>query len=338
MPPVRRAVSIITTLLGVALLVVLLRRVGVGTVAAGVAQVGWGFLAILVISGLRILVRAAAWRLCLDAPDAAVVRVRDVFAAGLCAEALGSLTPLGLFASEPAKAAWVRDRIPFGRGLAAVAIENVLYSISVAVMIAAGTIALLLSFRLPDALREASELSLVVIVGVLVVLVIAMWLAGRRFAVFGAMADRLLGTGSVGSRVRSLEARAHDAVTHTHGHLLPIALLEAAFHAGGVAEAYITVWLLTGAAPSLLAAFVLETANRIVNVVFRFVPLRVGVDEAGSALMTGVLGLGPAIGVTLAIVRKARVVCWSAAGIVLLLRKGISVSPTVDSGARARRA
>lgn len=327
----RRVVSLVTTLLGVALLVILLRRVGVGTVAAGVAQVGWGFLAILVISGLRLLARAAAWRLCLDRPDASAVRVRDVFAAGLCAEALGSLTPLGVFASEPAKAAWVRDRIPFGRALAAVAIENVLYSISVAVMIAVGTIALLLSFNLPDALREASELSLGLMIVVLAALVIALWLAGRRLAVFGAMADRLPGAGSLGTRVRSLEARAHDAVTHTRGRLVPIALLEAGFHAGGVAEAYVTLWLLTGAAPSVLAAFVLETANRIVNVVFRFVPLRVGVDEAGSALITGVLGLGPAVGVTLAVVRKARVVCWSAAGVVLLLRKGIRVPSGTES-------
>jgi hypothetical protein len=263
--------------------------------------------------------------------------VRDAFAAGLCAEALGSLTPLGVFASEPAKAAWVRDTIPFGRALAAVAIENVLYSISVAIMIAAGTIALLLSFNLPDALREASELSLVLIVVVLAVLVVAMWLAGRRLAVFSAMADRLPGGGSIGARVRSLEARAHDAVTHTHGRLVPIALLEAGFHAGGVAEAYVTLWLLTGSVPSVLAAFVLETANRIVNVVFRFVPLRIGVDEAGSALITGVLGLGPAVGVTLAVVRKARVVCWSAAGVVLLLKKGISVSSTVEPAAPPTR-
>jgi hypothetical protein len=74
----------------------------------------------------------------------------------------------------------------------------------------------------------------------------------------------------------------------------------------------------------VLAAFVLETANRIVNVVFRFVPLRVGVDEAGSAIIARVLGLGTTVGVTLAVVRKARVLCWSAVGIVLMLRRGLT--------------
>jgi hypothetical protein len=317
-----RVVSLVTTLVGLVLLVVLVRRVGTEAITAGACQVGWGFLAIVAISGMRILVRAAAWRLCLDPKDAGSVSLRQVFGAGLCAEAIGSLTPLGVLASEPAKAAWVRHTLPFGRAMAAVAIENVLYSISVAIVIAAGTIALLASFNLPAGLRSASELSLVLIVTVLATLVAAVWLAGRRLSLFSDLAVRLTGPGRLGSGVRRIESRAQDAVQATRGRLLPIATLESLFHVGGVAEAYITIWLLTGVAPTLLAAFVLETANRIVNVVFRFVPLRVGVDEAGTALMTSVLGMGTASGVTLAVVRKARVLVWSAAGIVLMIRRG----------------
>jgi hypothetical protein len=319
-----RVISLITTLVGLVLLVVLVRRVGAEAIAAGARQVGWGFLAILAISGLRILARAAAWRLCLDPDDAKTVSLREVFGAGLCAEAVGSLTPLGLLASEPAKAAWVRHILPFGRAMAAVAIENVFYSISVAIVIAAGTVALLASFNLPSGLRSASELSLIVIVAVLAALVAAVWLAGRRLTVFGDVAVRLTGRGRFGSGVRRIESRAQEAVQATRGRLLPIAALESVFHVGGVAEAYITIWLLTGVAPTLLGAFVLETANRIVNVLFRFVPLRVGVDEAGTALMTSVLGMGTASGVTLAVVRKARVLCWSAAGILLMIRRGLS--------------
>ncbi len=319
-----RVIALVTTLVGLALLVVLVRRVGADAVLAGARQVGWGFLAILAISGARILVRAAAWRLCLDATERRAVPLAQAFAAGLCAEAIGSLTPLGLLASEPAKAAWVRDRLPFGRAMAAVAIENVLYSISVAIVIAAGTIALLASFNLPTSLRQAGELSLVMVAIASVVLVAALWIAARRFTLFSTIAERFT-SARIGAKVRRIEGRAQEAVHATRGRVAPIAVLEALFHVGGVAEAYLTIWLLTGVAPTLLGAFVLETANRVVNVVFRFVPLRMGVDEAGSALMTNVLGLGTAAGVTLAVVRKARVLCWSAVGIVLVLRRGLSV-------------
>jgi hypothetical protein len=318
-----RVISLVTTVVGVVLLVVLVRRVGVGTVLAGASQVGWGFLAILAISGARILARAAAWRLCLDPKDAGAVSLRQAFEAGLCAEAIGSLTPLGLLASEPAKAAWVGRTLAFGRAMTAVAIENVLYSVSVAIVIGAGTIAMLVAFNLPARLRYAGELSLVLVTGVLVALLAALWLAGRRLSLFGAIVQRFAGRGRVGTQVRRFESRAQEAVQATRGRLAPIAVLESLFHVGGVAEAYITIWLLTGIAPTLLGAFVIETANRIVNVIFRFVPLRVGVDEAGTALMTSVLGIGTASGVTLAVVRKARVLCWSAAGILLMIRRGL---------------
>jgi hypothetical protein len=318
-----RAISLLTTIVGVVLLVVLVRRVGVDAIAAGARQVGWGFLAIVAIAASRILARAAAWRLCLDPADAAAVRLRDAFAAGLCAEAVGSLTPLGLLASEPAKAAWVRGAIPFGRAMGAVAVENVLYSASVAIVIAAGTVALLVSFNLPEGLRQASELSLAVMAGIFAALAASLWIAARRLALFAAIAARLGGE-AISARVRRLEHRAHDAMRLTRGRLLPISCLEALFHAGGVAEAYVTVWLLTGAAPTLLAALILETANRVVNVVFRFVPLRVGVDEAGTAVIARVLGFGTTVGVTLAVVRKARVLCLSAIGVALMLRRGLT--------------
>jgi hypothetical protein len=161
---------------------------------------------------------------------------------------------------------------------------------------------------------------------VLVALVTAVWLAARRLSLFGALVERLPGArgAAASTRIRDLERRAHDAVRLTRGRVWPIATLEALFHVGGVAEAYVTVWMLTGAPPSLLAAFILETANRIVNVIFRFVPLRVGVDEAGTAVVARVLALGTTVGVTVAVVRKARVLCWSLAGVALMLRRGLT--------------
>ena len=69
-------------------------------------------------------------------------------------------------------------------------------------------------------------------------------------------------------------------------------LAEASFHALGVAEVHLTLRLLYGTAPALLTSFILETTNRLIQVVFKFVPLRLGVDEAGTAVFTQVLGLG----------------------------------------------
>ena len=66
-------------------------------------------------------------------------------------------------------------------------------------------------------------------------------------------------------------------------------------------------------------AFVLDTVQRVITVFFRVVPLRAGVDEYGSGWMTEIFGYGRPLGVTMALVRKIRVLIWSGAGLLLLL-------------------
>ncbi len=64
-----------------------------------------------------------------------------MFLAFLTGEALGNLTPLGLFVSEPTKAVFVRHRVPLMTAVSGLAIEKT--PASVAVVIASGTVALL---------------------------------------------------------------------------------------------------------------------------------------------------------------------------------------------------
>ena len=96
-----------------------------------------------------------------------------------------------------------------------------------------------------------------------------------------------------------------------------VMLGETVFHLAGVAEVYLTLKL-TGANPSITAAFILEALNRLINLLFAFVPAKVGVDEVGSAWLADTLGFTTAAGVTLAIYRKLRLLCWTAIGLVCL--------------------
>jgi hypothetical protein len=107
--------------------------------------------------------------------------------------------------------------------------------------------------------------------------------------------------------------------------MLPLVALELTFHAFGVAEKHLTLWLIMGSAPPLLTSFIVETADRVITVAFKFVPFQVGVGEAGTGLVTRLLGLTATPGVTLSIVRKARMGIWSLAGTALLVRRGLTL-------------
>jgi hypothetical protein len=78
--------------------------------------------------------------------------------------------------------------------------------------------------------------------------------------------------------------------------------------------------------------------NRVINVAFKFVPLRAGVDEGGTGQVSKVLGFAKATGVTLAIVRKGRDIFWSSIGVVLLLKKGFSLLGATDESVDAATA
>ncbi|MCA1556059.1 MAG: hypothetical protein LC747_05155, partial [Acidobacteria bacterium] len=142
-------------------------------------------------------------------------------------------------------------------------------------------------------------------------------------------------------RIRAIEDRIYGFYANHRSRFLPILLLEGCFHLAGVTEVYATLYFILDTPPALgelaLASFVLESVNRVINVIFKFVPMRVGIDEAGTGLFTKVLRFGTTAGVTLAIIRKARVIVWTTIGVAVLVRRGLSLRSMAREAEEATR-
>jgi hypothetical protein len=325
------AVGLLTALAGTALFAWLIWKVGPAEIWGGFRQIGWNLGWILLLGGLRFAARAGAWRVCIEPPYR--LPLADAFNAVVCGDALGNATPLGPLVGEPAKIACVRHRVPVATALTALAIENVFYTLSVAAMIAAGAGALLFvgaggGIQLPLALRQFSEVAVAAIV---LLFAVAAWVLWRRPAVIdtllGGRRGTAQGTRGWASKIDKLRAIEREVLTFAsrrRGAIVPLVALELAFHALGVAEKHLTLWLILPSPPALLTSFIVETADRLITVAFKFVPFQVGVGEVGTGLVTQILGLGAAPGVTLSIVRKARMGIWSLAGTALLIRRGLT--------------
>src|SRR5262249_6164910 len=96
---------------------------------------------------------------------------------------------------------------------------------------------------------------------------------------------------------------------------------EIAYHLLSVAEVYVTLLLISPVTPTIGAAIVLETVNRVVTIVFKMLPMRIGVDEVSASLFATRLDLASATGLSLALIRKLRLLVWSAIGLALLVRR-----------------
>ena len=319
--------GVVFAALGLGLFAYVVWRAGVWSLWGELSKLGYGALVILVLSGLRFAVRALAWTLCFERPHR--LGFPQALRAYLAGDAVGNVIPLGIVVSEPTKVYFVRDRVPLLAGLSAIAVENIFYSLSVILFLLSGAAALLLSFPLTRALRWVSA---GIIAGASVVFILGFLALRAEWRVLSRVAERLAARGvgrrSLGPRaetMRALEDRVYGFYARNRARFLPILLLELSFHLAGVAEAYVTLYFIAGEPPRLMTAFVLESVNRVINVVFKFVPMRVGVDEAGTGLVAGALRLGGTAGVALAIVRKARMLVWTGVGIAFVVGRGLTL-------------
>jgi len=257
--------------------------------------------------------------------------------ARLAGDAIGDLTTAGPLIAEPLKVFSLDGKLSLAAGASSLAVENLAYVVSCCVMVMSGMLALLAAFALSESLRAASFMALA---AMLIVIIVSVIVVNRRWAVLSALVaatTRLIKRDQASSwaeaqtsRVRRLEDYVFDFYGRRPGDFFLVALCEIGFHLAGVAEIYVTLRLI-GSDVTFATAFILEAVNRVINIVFAFVPAMVGVDEAGTGLLAQTLGLGTATGVTLAIIRKIRMFFWIGLGLVFLAR----VEPR--SSQRARR-
>ena len=320
----RNIFTLILTIAGVAALVWQVRLVGEGSFSAGVhaiadrfQQVGLlGFAGVLVLSFSRYMLRSAAW--------ITLVNARVPFGAALSAsiagDALGQITPFSVIVSEPAKAMYLRSDVPAARALAALAAENLFYTVSLGVFILAGVISMLATFQLRTIVRVVAFASLFLMLALIAVL---LWIAWRSPAVASGAVARLpfFNLDRFVVRLRDFEQTMYGFLRQGSHRLRTIIACEIGFHIVSFSESLLVLRLLTGRLLPL-EAFILDATNRIVNVVVR-VPFKVRFDEAGQNVVATAIGLGGPLGVTMAIVRKCRLIVWAVIGLFLLARRGV---------------
>ena len=310
-PPPRpriRPIAVIGTVAGVVLFIYTLQAAGPREILRQLREIGFGFIVVLALSAIRMAVRAKAWSLCVE--DTERFTFGQAFKAYITGDAVGNVLPLGPLASEGTKALLIRRNIATSAAFSSVVLENIFYSISVAIMVMVGTLAFLLGYRPTNA-----ALTITLALGaVAIVSVIAVWWLMRS-------QPRLLSRFLKHDAVRDAEDRIFRFSETRPKYVWQILLLQFTFHVAAVLEIYFLLRLLIGHTErTLLMAIVLGTVERLIMVIFKFVPLRLGVDHAGSGGIAEVIGVGIPVGVTIATVRTARNLFWAAVGLAMLMR------------------
>jgi len=324
-----KIVAVVFTILGAALFTYFIYSVGWRDILGGIWKIGiGGFLLIQFLYFLRIGVRAVAWKL--SVPEPYKLGVRDTLPAVVIGEALSSLIPLGVLVSGTSKAIAVKKRVPLVVGLSSVATENLFYSLVTGIFICFGAFAFLRSFDLAEGWVWTVDtlvaiIFLLIIIGVLMIVRqwhwasnLCHWLYNRHFG------RRFLETGR--AQVRQFEEFVYSFYRQYPRRFAPIILLEIAYHLIGIIEVWFILSRISAVAASVYTSFLLESISRVITIVFKLIPFLVGVDEAGAQFVSETLALGAGVGVTLAIIRKGRILFWTAIGLILIVKRELSFS------------
>lgn len=304
-------VPVLGAALGVVLFAWAVNRVGVDAILETVRRVGWGLVLIIAIAGARFAVRAQCWRWCLL--PGVPLDFRHAFTAFLAGDAVGNVTPLGLLASEPTKVLLTRHHLATIDSVASLTLENILYTISVLAMLAFGLVLTLLTVPLSNALRWA------VVAGLAVIAVIAI---GALSAIRRPVADGGAGASRWMLRLVKLRTEVSRFAVEHPARMARVFALQLFFHVLAVVETFLTLeWLMGAATPTLTQAVLFETVNRLTVVLFKFIPFRIGIDEATSGAAASLFAVTAAAGVALAVVRKARQLFWTGVGLLLVVRR-----------------
>jgi len=316
----------VASIAGIALFAYLLQRTDPKAILGDIRTLGWGVAVLILLSGLRHVLRALAWSYCIQTEGESPAAL-ELLGPRLIGEALNDLTPAGPLLGEPAKVVAVSRRIPTQAGASSIVLENLIYALGAFLFMLSGVALAVVSVA---TLRGFRWIGGGLVICFLTSMAIVYRTITRRVLLLGGIIDCLKRLGlrwGVLERheqsVRAVEHNVYDFFLNRRRTFLAVLAIEILTNFTGIGEAYL-ILKVTATHPSLFAAYLVESASRAVQLGFSFVPLGLGVQEGAAAATLQAVGYAAGVGISLAVIRKIRTLFWAAVGLLVMTKYSIA--------------
>ena len=303
----RRWFTLLILTLGAGTFLYLLYAIGPLLVWEQLREFGWGFALVLPFQIFDHLLNALGWRFAFPSADTARVPFWRLVKVRIAGDGVNYLTPSGNIAGEFVRPAMMGDCAPVDTLATSVLVAKAAQAWGQALFVLLGMIWLLQGRLYAFEGRQVfwAILSMTVILGGVALVVAALvadppdWVK-RRFP-------------SVVASTAGVRLRLRDYVLRHPGRLAASTGCFMLGYAWGAAE----IWLiarLMGLSLTPGQAFAIEFLSNLVDAMAFMVPAKIGTQEAGKTAIFTALGLPPALGFTLGLIRHARELIWAGAG------------------------
>lgn len=302
---------------GTILFFVLLYRIGVHKVWNNLWLMGWGFVPVVGQEMVAIAMNARGWWWSFPPPRPAP-GWSTLLTARLAGDAINNLTPTATVGGEVIRVRMLEARVDATNAWASVAIARISHSTAQVLFIVVGLAIVLSDTPLPSGIRRGLYIFLSLLsigVGLAVVL--------QRRGMFVTLASVAQRIGfRLPQRFLATLARLDSEVVRFYQQPTAFLASTSCFFLGwvmGVVEVRLILHFL-GIEGGWHTAITIEVLAQALDAALFFVPARAGTQEGGLVLIFTLLGLPPAKGLALAIIRRLRQLCWAFVGLVLLSR------------------
>jgi glycosyltransferase 2 family protein len=312
--------------IGLILLVALLHELGVQTVLQNLRLASWGIIPLILQEILAFVANTLGWLAAFPTPRPRIA-FSELLRARIAGDAVNYLTPTATLGGEFVRTRYLHGQADGTSLVASVAVAKLSQTIGQIAFVVIGLFFVLHDTPLPPLVRHSLIIGLVLFSALTGVLIIA-----QRRGMFSPMLrlvhrlGLLQHTPEFVRRLQHLDAE----IARFHGHARgALALSSACFCAGwavGIIEIYLILWLL-GLPVSVHRALTIEVFSVALDGMLFFVPGKVGTQEGGKVLIFALLGLDPAKGLALGILRRIRELTWALIGMLLLSRQQLSPRP-----------
>lgn len=300
---------------GVLLLIWLIQHIGTELILDYLKKLGWNFIPFLSISFFTFIFFTFSWNAFLKGHHYQMKFWR-LFMLKTTGEAVNTMNPLGFGGGDPVRIFLMKKDIPVAESTASVVVDRTLNSIALVVFMLIGILIAFIKFDLPRPLQIGFPLSLLFIFWMTYY-----WYKRQHEGVFQFLVECLIKLKikkkwpeETLQKLKEIDRYITDFYKHNKKGFYFALNLQMICRILGVLEIYLAAYYL-GFSMDFISAYLLASVTVIINLIFVFIPGSVGVMEGAYAGIFMLTHQDPAIGTSIGILRRIRVLLWSAVGL-----------------------